>query len=142
MMRNQMVTRSSGGFFHGLADPTRWRIVQRLSAGGLSVGEIAADFPMSRPAVSKHLRVLRMAGLVVERKEGRRRIYELVAEPLEEIALRLERLAAGTGTQRGRTASSRLSDADDRAGVARGPSELEPSEADLGPSDEREWRSW
>lgn len=138
-----MVTDHSGELFHGLADPTRWQIVQRLSAGGLAVGELAAGFPMSRPAISKHLRVLRLAGLVVERKEGRRRIYELVAEPLEEIVLRLERLASGVGTLRGRTTSRSLSDAGDRIGISGEAEELRdlPAAAEMADEEDR-WRSW
>lgn len=140
-----MVTRTRKEPLHALADPTRWRIVRRLSSGALAVGDIAAEFPMSRPAVSKHLRVLRLAGLVVERKEGRQRIYELVAEPLEEIAAVLERLAAGRGAQRGRRISARASDARVRRQDGREPEaggrSLDAPES--GPADEAEaWRSW
>lgn len=140
-----MVTHIRRGLFHGLADPTRWRIVERLSSGGLSVREIAAGFPMSRPAVSKHLRVLRQAGLVVERKQGRQRIYELLAEPLEEIAARLELLASSAGAQRGRTVSRTLSDAEQVTGVGRKVPAAAPAEAPVGEggADERDrWRSW
>ncbi len=137
---NRMVTDTPRGLFHGLADPTRWQIVQLLSRKGLAVSEIAEHFPMSRPAVSKHLRVLRLAGLVVERKEGRHRIYELVAEPLEQIAGALERLATGIGTQRGRWISRRLSDADQWAEEARAAAGEAPGEET---ADERDqWRSW
>lgn len=60
-----------------LGDPTRRAIFERLRGGALSVGEIAQGVPVSRPAVSQHLRVLRRAGLVSERREGTRRIYRL-----------------------------------------------------------------
>jgi DNA-binding transcriptional ArsR family regulator len=60
-----------------LGDPTRRAIVDRLTAGPLSVGQIAAGLPISRPAVSQHLRVLRRAGLVRDRPLGTRRLYAL-----------------------------------------------------------------
>jgi len=68
-----------------LADPTRRAILDSLRAGGQPVGAIAAAFPVSRPAISKHLRVLRRSALVVERKRGRERICELNAEPLAAV---------------------------------------------------------
>jgi len=68
--------------FRALADPSRRRILDRLVAGDASVNELAEDFPTSRPAVSRHLRVLREATLVVERREGRRRVYSLNPQPL------------------------------------------------------------
>jgi DNA-binding transcriptional ArsR family regulator len=58
-----------------LGDATRREIMERLRTGPRPVGEIAAELPISRPAVSQHLRVLREAGLVTERKDGTRRIY-------------------------------------------------------------------
>jgi DNA-binding transcriptional ArsR family regulator len=58
-----------------LGDPTRREIMERLRIGPQPVGEIAAELPISRPAVSQHLRVLKEAGLVTERKDGTRRIY-------------------------------------------------------------------
>jgi DNA-binding transcriptional ArsR family regulator len=60
-----------------LGDPTRRAIVERLAARPLAVGELARDLPVSRPAVSQHLRVLKEAGLVVDRPQGTRRIYRL-----------------------------------------------------------------
>ena len=68
-----------------LGDPTRRRIFERLRTGPLAVGELAAELPVSRPAVSQHLRVLREAGLVADRKEGTRRLYELSPEGLTEL---------------------------------------------------------
>jgi len=61
--------------FAALSDPTRREVFQRLQSGGRSVGAIARDLPVSRPAVSQHLKVLKDAGLVVDRAEGTRRIY-------------------------------------------------------------------
>ena len=58
-----------------LGDATRREIMERLRGGPRPVGEIAAELPVSRPAVSQHLRVLKEAGLVTERKDGTRRIY-------------------------------------------------------------------
>jgi DNA-binding transcriptional ArsR family regulator len=68
-----------------LADPTRRTIVELLAEQDLSAGELAARFETSRPAVSRHLRVLREQGLVQSRVEGRRRLYSLDPEPLEEL---------------------------------------------------------
>ena len=63
--------------FAALSDPTRREVFQRLQGGGRSVGEIARDLPVSRPAVSQHLKVLKEAGLVTDRAEGTRRIYHI-----------------------------------------------------------------
>ena len=60
-----------------LGDPTRRAILERLLRGPLPVGELARDFPVSRPAISQHLRVLKQAHLLLDRPEGNRRIYEL-----------------------------------------------------------------
>jgi DNA-binding transcriptional ArsR family regulator len=60
-----------------LGDPTRRAILERLLAGPLPVGELASNFPVSRPAISQHLRVLKRAQLVIDRPVGNRRIYEL-----------------------------------------------------------------
>ena len=60
-----------------LGDPTRRAIFERLGAGPRAVGELADELPVSRPAVSQHLKVLKDAGLVVDRAEGTRRIYQL-----------------------------------------------------------------
>jgi len=74
-----------------LADPTRRRIVELLVEGERSAGEIASNFPTSRPGVSRHLRVLRERGLVRARGEGRRRLYSLDPAPLAELDEWLER---------------------------------------------------
>ena len=60
-----------------IADPTRRQVFERLAAGPRSVGELAEGLPVSRPAVSQHLRVLKDAGLVADRAEGTRRVYEI-----------------------------------------------------------------
>jgi DNA-binding transcriptional ArsR family regulator len=71
--------------FEALGDPNRREILRLLGAEGLAVGEIAAAMPISRPAVSRHLRLLKDAGLVAERAEGTRRIYQPQAEGLEAV---------------------------------------------------------
>ncbi len=63
--------------FQALGDPTRREIFERLAARPQAVGELAAGLPVSRPAVSQHLRVLRSSGLVTDRPAGRRRIYQV-----------------------------------------------------------------
>lgn len=63
--------------FDALHDPTRRTVLERLRDGPKSVGEIANDLPVSRPAVSQHLKVLKDAGLVTGRSEGTRRIYHI-----------------------------------------------------------------
>jgi len=68
-----------------LADPTRRRIVELLAERDRSAGELAAQFSTSRPAVSRHLRVLREHGLVRARSEAQRRVYSLDPAPLAEL---------------------------------------------------------
>src|ERR1700688_5116964 len=68
-----------------LADPTRRKVFERLRSGPRSVNLLAAGLPVSRPAVSQHLKVLKDAGLVEERSEGVRRIYSLRREGLVEL---------------------------------------------------------
>jgi DNA-binding transcriptional ArsR family regulator len=63
--------------FAALADPTRRRVMERLAQGPRAVGEIAEGLPVSRPAVSQHLKVLKDAGLVRDHAEGARRIYAI-----------------------------------------------------------------
>ncbi|HEY7632586.1 MAG TPA: metalloregulator ArsR/SmtB family transcription factor [Thermoleophilaceae bacterium] len=62
---------------NALGDPTRRAIFERLAEGPSPVGELAKDLPVSRPAVSQHLKVLKEAGLVTDRQEGNRRLYQL-----------------------------------------------------------------
>ena len=76
--------------FAALADPTRRAMLDLLRQGSLPAGQIARAFPVSRPAISKHLRLLRKAHLVEEKREGRHRIYQLNSEPLKAVDLWLE----------------------------------------------------
>lgn len=84
-MRHSTVTRSAETTFSALADPTRRAVLDLLRRGSRPAGQIARAFPISRPAISKHLRLLRRAKLVQERREGRLRVYELDARPLKAI---------------------------------------------------------
>ena len=68
-----------------LADPTRRKVFERLRTGPRAVNALAAGLPVSRPAVSQHLKVLKEAGLVEERSEGVRRIYSVRREALQEL---------------------------------------------------------
>ncbi len=70
---------------HALADPGRRRLVEALGRGEATAGELADLLPIARPGVSRHLRVLREAGLVEVRAEAQRRIYRLRPEPLAEV---------------------------------------------------------
>ncbi|HEU4450639.1 MAG TPA: metalloregulator ArsR/SmtB family transcription factor [Gaiellaceae bacterium] len=81
-----MTTDSLSLTFAALADPTRRAILARLAAGEASVKELAAPFTMSGPAVSKHLRVLERAGLVVRGRKAQWRPRRLEATPLKEVA--------------------------------------------------------
>jgi DNA-binding transcriptional ArsR family regulator len=76
--------------FHAVADPTRRAILDRLKMGTAPVHELAEGLPISRPAVSKHLRVLRDAHLVREKRDGRERVYELNPGPLRDVASWIE----------------------------------------------------
>ena len=92
-MRNRLATysaSSTGATFQALADPTRRAVLDLLRRGALPAGQIAREFPVSRPAISKHLRLLRRARLVEERREGRHRLYRLNAEPLRGVEEWLE----------------------------------------------------
>jgi DNA-binding transcriptional ArsR family regulator len=74
-----------------LGDPTRRAIFERLRQGPRSVGELAEGLPVSRPAVSQHLRVLKEAALVSERRDGTRRIYSLNPGGLQELRAYFDR---------------------------------------------------
>jgi DNA-binding transcriptional ArsR family regulator len=104
-----------GDPFDALGDPNRRAIVELLAAGDRSVGELAGELPISRPAVSRHLRLLKEAGLVADRAEGTRRLYRLDDEGIEavreyleqvwgEAAARFRLLAENTGERAGRDA--------------------------------------
>jgi DNA-binding transcriptional ArsR family regulator len=73
-----------------LGDPTRRAVLEQLREGPLAVGEIAARLPVSRPAVSQHLRVLKEAGLVTERQNGTRRLYRVEPNGLAGLRAYLE----------------------------------------------------
>ena len=77
--------------FEALADPTRRRLLELLAAGERSAGELAEEFAISRPGVSRHLRVLREAGLVRARGAGQRRLYSVDPGPLDEVDAWLDR---------------------------------------------------
>jgi DNA-binding transcriptional ArsR family regulator len=89
-MRNRSVTYSAESTFSALADPTRRAVLDLLRRGSQPAGQIARAFPVSRPAISKHLRLLRRAHLVQERREGRNRFYQLNPEPLKAVDTWLE----------------------------------------------------
>lgn len=74
-----------------LSDPTRRAIFERLVAGPSAVGELATEFPVSRPAVSQHLRVLKNAGLVTDRADGTRRVYQVHPPALDAIRTYFDR---------------------------------------------------
>jgi len=82
----------AGDPFDALGDPNRRAIVELLAAGERSVQEIADALPISRPAVSRHLRLLKQAGLVVEKPSGTRRIYQLHDQGIEAVAAYLARV--------------------------------------------------
>lgn len=80
--------------FAALADPTRRSVLERLAQGPRSVSEVAHGMPVSRPAVSQHLKVLRDAGLVTVERQGRRQVYEARREGLAELRTWLDRFWA------------------------------------------------
>ncbi len=77
--------------FAALADPTRRDVLERLRQGPRAVGDIARGMPVSRPAVSQHLKVLKEAGLVTDRSEGTRRVYYLDPNGLAALRTWLDR---------------------------------------------------
>jgi DNA-binding transcriptional ArsR family regulator len=81
---------AAGDPFEALGDPNRREILRLLGGGEKSVAALAADLPISRPAVSRHLRLLKDAGLVTEEPHGTRRIYRLQARGLDAVRNYLE----------------------------------------------------
>lgn len=73
------------GTWEALADPTRRSIVEHLASGELTAGEVAARFDAARPGISRHLRVLREAGVVEAQERGRQRVYRLAPAALDEL---------------------------------------------------------
>ena len=78
-----------------LADPTRRAVFERLAGGPAAVGELAVGLPVSRPAVSQHLKVLKAAGLVAEQRAGTRHVYEIAPEGLADVRAYFERFWTG-----------------------------------------------
>ena len=76
--------------YHAISDPTRRAILDFLRTGPQQVNQVAAEFPMTRPAISKHLRVLRSSKLVKEKRQGRFRMYQLNPLPLRDLDRWLE----------------------------------------------------
>jgi DNA-binding transcriptional ArsR family regulator len=74
-----------------LGDPTRRAIFERLADQPRAVGELASELPVSRPAVSQHLKVLKEAGLVIDRPVGTRRVYQLNLDGVEALRVQLDR---------------------------------------------------
>jgi DNA-binding transcriptional ArsR family regulator len=85
--------------FDALGDSTRRELLRQLAAGDRSVSELAATLPISRPAVSRHLRVLKDAGLVDEMPRGTRRIYHLQDEGIEAVRAYLEQVWGEAATR-------------------------------------------
>jgi DNA-binding transcriptional ArsR family regulator len=81
--------------FRALADPTRRRIIELVALRGMTAGDIAGHFHSTRPAVSQHLTVLRNAGLLSERREGRTRIYQAKPETVDEVVRHLQSFWSG-----------------------------------------------
>jgi DNA-binding transcriptional ArsR family regulator len=86
---------SAAGALTALADPTRRQLFERLRAGPRAVGELARTSPVSRPAVSQHLAVLKAAGLVRDKASGSRRVYEIDPKGLGEIRAWLDDMWGG-----------------------------------------------
>lgn len=106
IIRNHMVTNQPlDQLFGALADPTRRVILDRLTHGEATVGELARPFDMSRPAISKHLRVLERAGLVHRQVDGRLTRCSLRAAPLQDAAEWVEQYRDYWEDQLGRFAS-------------------------------------
>ena len=77
--------------FAALADPTRREVFERLAHGPRAVGDLARGMPVSRPAVSQHLKVLKVAGLVSDRPDGARRVYQIDPQGLGQLRAWLDR---------------------------------------------------
>ena len=86
-----LVVTNEAPVFAALGDPTRRAVLARLRTGPRSVGEIVATLPVSQSAVSQHLRVLREAGLVTDRREGTRRLYRVDPEGLTALRTYVDR---------------------------------------------------
>jgi DNA-binding transcriptional ArsR family regulator len=89
----------SGDPFDALGDPNRRAIVELLGSGGRTVREIADSLPISRPAVSRHLRLLKDAGLVIDEPRGTRRIYQLQAQGVQAVEAYLTQVWGDAATR-------------------------------------------
>jgi len=89
----------SGDPFDALGDPNRRAIVELLGSGGRTVREIADSLPISRPAVSRHLRLLKDAGLVIDEPRGTRRIYQLQAQGVRAVEAYLAQVWGDAATR-------------------------------------------
>src|SRR3569833_4530657 len=98
--------------FAALADPTRREVFERLARGPLAVGDLAQGLPVSRPAVSQHLKVLKEAGLVTDRPEGARRVYQFDPHGLGQIRAWLDQFC-DTALDAFKAAVERDADSDD-----------------------------
>lgn len=127
--------------FRALADPVRRQILVRLRSGGRSVQELASEFPISRPAVSKHLRILREGGLVTEHREGRHRIYELVASSVGRARRWLAALESTEPRARPRVARQVVARRRPEPGRPKDGTEDASKRRPSDPAD-AEWRSW
>lgn len=85
-----MAAYGAAAAIEALADPTRREVFEQLRSGPRAVGELAAGLPVSRPAVSQHLRVLKEAGLVSDRRNGTRRLYSVEPKGLADLRAYLE----------------------------------------------------
>src|SRR5215471_12276637 len=85
-MLSMNVQPANPNVFHAISDPTRRALIDLLADREQPVNSLCGKFDMTQPAISQHLRVLRLAGLVDERRDGRQRIYRLNPGPLKEIA--------------------------------------------------------
>lgn len=92
MVRTERDDRAAGASFEALADPNRRALVEMMRAGDQSVQAMADRLPISRPAVSRHLRVLKEAGLVAVRAEGTRRLYRLDDAGIEAVRRYVDRM--------------------------------------------------
>ena len=127
-----MVTKSSS-VFHALADPNRRRILDRLRRGPAATGRIAREFPVSRPAISKHLRLLELSGLVRGKRVGRRRFWTLTPAPLRRVEEWLAPYRDAAERALDAPAAAAGDDGDDRSAVARSAKERSSTRPGIGP---------
>lgn len=105
-MRAMNEAAARGDPFDALGDPNRRAIVEMLRAGDRSVQELADEMPISRPAVSRHLRLLKEAGLVSDRPQGTRHLYRLDDEGIEAVRTYVEQVWGEAGARFGIAAAN------------------------------------